>query len=153
MADQDRLAHRLKSRRLELGLTLKQVAEAAQLSIPYVSNLERGVRNPTMASLAALASALQIDVSDLVGSGEVTDEDLLSEHLATAPDSLLQFARTELFRRQIDRWASKSGTASDEMRRRVLLGMAAAPRRSSEAPTQEDWRRLLDAYDLILRED
>ena len=33
----------------------------------------------------------------------------------------------------------------------LLLGMAAAPRRSKEAPTQEDWRRLLDAYELILR--
>ncbi len=145
MADQDRLAHRLKSRRLELGLTLKQVAEAAQLSIPYVSNLERGVRNPTMASLAALASALQIDVSDLVGSGEVTDEDLLSEHLATAPDSLLQFARTELFRRQVGngerrdaspRSSGDGGCASPEQRSANPGRLAAAPRRLRPNPSR-----------------
>jgi transcriptional regulator with XRE-family HTH domain len=152
MADNERLAHRLKSRRMELGLTLKQVADKAELSIPYVSNLERGVRNPTVSALTALAAALDTEVADLVGSGVVNDEDLLTEHLATAPDSLRQFARSDTFKSQIRRWAEAQKLSEDEMRGRVLLGMAAAPRRSAEAPTQEDWRRLLDAYDLILRQ-
>lgn len=153
MADEARLANRLKARRLELGLTLKQVAAKADLSIPYVSNLERGVRNPTMAALRALAGALELEMADLVGDGAVTDEDLMAGHLATAPDSLRLFAKTDAFKNQVARWASEQKVPEDEMRSRVLLGMAAAPRRSKEAPTQEDWRRLLDAYELILRRD
>lgn len=153
MPDEARLAHRLKARRLELGLTLKQVADKADLSIPYVSNLERGVRNPTMAALRALAGALELDLAAVVGDGSVTDDDLLTEHLATAPDSLRLFASTDAFKNQVARWASEQNVPEDEMRSRVMLGMAAAPRRSKDAPTQDDWRRLLDTYELILRRD
>ncbi len=39
------------------------------------------------------------------------------------------------------------------MRRKLLIGMVNAPRRSSGEPTEEDWRRLLDTYRLILEQN
>lgn len=54
------LASRLRDRRVELDLTLKEVAERAGLSIAYVSNLELARGNPTIKSLVALSEALEI---------------------------------------------------------------------------------------------
>jgi hypothetical protein len=39
------------------------------------------------------------------------------------------------------------------MRQRLLVGMVSAPRRGSGDPTEEDWRRLLDVYSLILADE
>ena len=47
MAEGRGLGARLRARRLALGMTLAEVAERAGLSLPYVSNLERGRGNPT----------------------------------------------------------------------------------------------------------
>ena len=47
------IGSRLRARRVELGLTLAQVAEQAGLSLPYISNLERGRGNPTLDALNA----------------------------------------------------------------------------------------------------
>ena len=45
---------RLRARRIELALTLAQVAEASGLSLPYVANIEKGRGNPTMTALEAV---------------------------------------------------------------------------------------------------
>lgn len=48
------------------GMTQKQLAEAAEISTPYVSQIETGVREPTVATVKALAAALSTDIDDLV---------------------------------------------------------------------------------------
>lgn len=50
---------RLKARRLELKLTLKQVAEAVEISIPGVQNLERGDVMPSLEIGLSLAKCLR----------------------------------------------------------------------------------------------
>ena len=50
---------RLRARRIALGMTLAEVAEVSGLSLPYVSNLERGHGNPTLDALLSLAQALK----------------------------------------------------------------------------------------------
>lgn len=50
---------RLKARRLELKLTLKQVAEAVGISLPGVQNLERGDVMPSLAIGNSLAKCLR----------------------------------------------------------------------------------------------
>jgi len=140
---------RLRARRVELGLTLAQVAEQAALSLPYVSNLERGRGNPTLDALTALARALDVPLASLMGDDG--DGDPLDTMLATAPKSLLHFARSTAFQETVTQLAERQGASIDEMRRRLLIGMASSPRRSSGEPTEDDWRRLLDAYSLILQ--
>jgi transcriptional regulator with XRE-family HTH domain len=134
---------------VELGLTLAQVAEQAGLSLPYVSNLERGRGNPTLDALTALARALDVPLASLLGADG--DDDPFDTVLATAPKSLLQFARSAAFQETVTQLAERQGSSADEMRRRLLVGMASSPRRSSGEPTEDDWRRLLDAYSLILQ--
>lgn len=148
------LGARLRARRTALGLTLAQVAEEAELSLPYVSNLERGRGNPTLDVLRSLARALDQSLTDILGDVEAQDGYDLSElALAEVPPSLQAFGRTDRFGDVVDRLSQVQGVSTDEMRKRLMVGMASAPRRSSGEPTEEDWRRLLDAYSLILGEE
>ncbi|NUR78261.1 MAG: helix-turn-helix transcriptional regulator [Thermoleophilia bacterium] len=59
------LGERLRAIRQLRRKTLKEVAGAAGLSESFLSQLERGRTNATIATLQRLASALGIDVSDL----------------------------------------------------------------------------------------
>jgi transcriptional regulator with XRE-family HTH domain len=54
--------HRLAQRR-----TLAEVARAASVSVPYLSEVERGRKEPSSEVLAAVCGALRIELSDLLG--------------------------------------------------------------------------------------
>jgi transcriptional regulator with XRE-family HTH domain len=56
------LGKRLRELRTERALTLAQLGQEAGLSASYLSQIERGVTTPSLASLADLARALNIDV-------------------------------------------------------------------------------------------
>ncbi|MDA0565892.1 helix-turn-helix domain-containing protein [Streptomonospora sp. S1-112] len=57
----------LRRARLEQGRTLQDVAEAAQVSLPYLSEIERGRKEPSSEVLAAVYRALGLQLVDLVG--------------------------------------------------------------------------------------
>jgi len=61
--------------RREKGFTQEQYAEISGFTQQYVSDLERGLRNPTVVTLFHLANALGISHIDLVQP----DDDALSE--------------------------------------------------------------------------
>jgi transcriptional regulator with XRE-family HTH domain len=63
------LGERLRAIRQLRRKTLKEVAGAAGISESFLSQLERGRTNATIATLQRLATALGIDVSDLFGAG------------------------------------------------------------------------------------
>jgi transcriptional regulator with XRE-family HTH domain len=63
------LGERLRAIRQLRRKTLKEVAGAAGISESFLSQLERGRTNATIATLQRLAVALGIDVSDLFGAG------------------------------------------------------------------------------------
>ena len=149
----EELGTRIRTRRLALGLTLAQVAEESGLSLPYVSNLERGRGNPTIDVLRSIAGALEQPVSALLGGQPDKGFDIVGLVLAEAPKSLGAFTRTARFKNAVKRLAPEQGISAAEMGRRLVIGMASAPRRSEGDPTDEDWRRLLDAYSLILGDE
>jgi transcriptional regulator with XRE-family HTH domain len=60
-----RVGARLKQLRLERRLTQEQLAEGAGLSYKFVGEVERGVANPTLATLDTLTSALGVEVGEL----------------------------------------------------------------------------------------
>ncbi len=148
----DSLGSRLRARRTERGLKLSDVADATGLSMQYVSNLERDRGNPTLKALTAIASALETSVAGLVGDDVDFDDEAIDLVLADVPASLVKFSRTGHFVSVVEQLGRAQGVDSEEMRRRVLVGMASAPRRSAGEPTRDDWQRLLDAYRLILDE-
>jgi transcriptional regulator with XRE-family HTH domain len=60
------LGEALRQARLEQGRTLADVALAASISLPYLSEVERGRKEVSSEVLAALCDALGIDLSDLL---------------------------------------------------------------------------------------
>jgi transcriptional regulator with XRE-family HTH domain len=57
----------LRRIRLEQRRTLADVSRAARVSMPYLSEVERGRKEASSEVLAAICGALQIDLSDLLG--------------------------------------------------------------------------------------
>ena len=55
----------IKTQRASLGISQEELAHRAGLHRTYVSDLERGARNPSIESIEKLAGALQVSVSDL----------------------------------------------------------------------------------------
>ena len=57
---------RLRELRASRGLTQEQLCESAGVSVDAVNRIESGTRVPTIATLASLATALGVEVGDLV---------------------------------------------------------------------------------------
>jgi len=57
----------LRAMRLKRGLSQQTVAERCGSNYPYISELERGLKVPTLTMILRLASALECRVRDLVG--------------------------------------------------------------------------------------
>ena len=55
----------IKTQRASLGISQEELALRAGLHRTYVSDLERGARNPSIESIEKLASALQISIAKL----------------------------------------------------------------------------------------
>ncbi|HWF81235.1 MAG TPA: helix-turn-helix transcriptional regulator [Streptosporangiaceae bacterium] len=56
----------LRRVRLDQGRTLADVASEARVSMPYLSELERGRKEASSEVLAAICAALDMDLSDLL---------------------------------------------------------------------------------------
>ena len=56
----------LRAERTEKGLTLKQVAEGAHVSVSYLAEIERGEKDPSSRVLENIARGLDMEVSELL---------------------------------------------------------------------------------------
>ena len=56
----------LREVRRRQGRTLRDVAEAAGVSLPYLSEVERGTKEPSSEILAAICRALGLPLADLL---------------------------------------------------------------------------------------
>lgn len=66
---------RLRTARKSRDMTLRDVSEATNISITYLSDLERGaLANPTLDKLVVIARTLGVPVADLVGAEEKFNE-------------------------------------------------------------------------------
>ena len=63
--DAKRLGNNLKKLRTERGITQIEIAQTLGSDRSFVSNIENGKTNPTLSTIANLAKALKIPVSDL----------------------------------------------------------------------------------------
>jgi transcriptional regulator with XRE-family HTH domain len=57
---------RLRELRQKRGMTQEQLAAAAGTASPYVSDMERGIKVPSLTTIIRLAIALDCKVTDLV---------------------------------------------------------------------------------------
>ena len=63
---QVRFGQRIRELRATRGLSQAALAEEAGLSYKFVGEIERGVGNPTLKTIACLATALECDLTDLL---------------------------------------------------------------------------------------
>jgi transcriptional regulator with XRE-family HTH domain len=60
------LGERLRTRRKAIGKTLQQVATESGLTVGFISQIERGISKPSLASLYSVAKALEAPVDQFV---------------------------------------------------------------------------------------
>ncbi|MEV6114448.1 helix-turn-helix transcriptional regulator [Streptomyces sp. NPDC052109] len=77
----------LRRERRAQDRTLKDVADAARISLPYLSEIERGRKEASSEVLAAAAHALGLGLGDLLSlaHGELTRRTITHSRPATAP--------------------------------------------------------------------
>ena len=123
------IGSRIKSIRLERGLTLPQLSEKADVSIGLLSQLENAddaSANPNLQTLRKIAKALDVTVADLLGTAVATSRAIVPERLDPGLIEFLEKAR-------------RKGTAIDEA---VLQGCYAMQERDGAPKTAEDWEFL-----------
>ena len=73
----------LRQRRQGQGRTLREVSADARVSLGYLSEVERGQKEASSELLAAICTALEAPLSDVLR--EVSDSMALAESVATEP--------------------------------------------------------------------
>lgn len=75
------------ARRTVLGISQEQLAERSGLHRTYISDIERGARNPTLKTLSRLSVALEMSASQLILLAEAEHPSLIPEPDASEPIS------------------------------------------------------------------
>ena len=79
----DALSKRLKEYRKEHDLPQEQFAERAGISLPLLSELERGIANPTLQTLEKIACAMALSVAEMLDADcTLRDEGRLRSKIA-----------------------------------------------------------------------
>jgi transcriptional regulator with XRE-family HTH domain len=77
----------LRRIRLDRELTLRTVADTARISMPYLSEIERGRKEPSSEILEVICRALGLTLVDLLA--EATDEALVAVPSSTVSTSAI----------------------------------------------------------------
>jgi transcriptional regulator with XRE-family HTH domain len=83
----------LRRIRLERGLTLREVSRASSVSMPYLSEIERGRKEASSEILATVCRVLDLTVFELLG--EVRAAEMLGSGLALVSRTSLGSSSTE----------------------------------------------------------
>src|SRR5437016_2239394 len=73
MPHMDTLGSFIRSQRRLANLTLREMAELAKVSNPYLSQIERGLHEPSVRVLRSIASALNISAETLLAQAGLLD--------------------------------------------------------------------------------
>ncbi|MHB8135452.1 MAG: helix-turn-helix domain-containing protein [Anaerolineaceae bacterium] len=64
------IGQRLKKRRTELNLSLRDLASTTQLTAAFLSQVERGISNPSLNSLRRISTSLNVPMLYFMAEGE-----------------------------------------------------------------------------------
>jgi len=78
------LGARLRARRKAIGKTMQQVADEASLTIGFISQIERGISTPSLASLYNVSKALDASVDMFVSRAPARSHSVVS-HAGQSP--------------------------------------------------------------------
>ena len=66
LKSQKNLAERVKTLRMELGISQESMALEAGIDRTYASQIERGISNPSLRVICSLAEVLKVEPTDLL---------------------------------------------------------------------------------------
>lgn len=112
---------RIQQLRRSLGLSIRALAKRADVSVAYLSKLEQGDANPTVAILGKIAAALGVPVDDLLDSSPPP------RHEEPMPESLKRF---------IENYREKFSELDDLDWQKTLAGVRL---RGKYPETDNDW--------------
>ncbi len=88
----DSLGRRIKQRRLEKGMTQRELADAVGITVPYMSKIEADRETPTDEKIQRIAIQLDLNVDELTLAAGRLPEDVM-ERLTADPAKALEFLR------------------------------------------------------------
>ena len=77
------LGEYIREQRRQAELSLRKLADLAQVSDPYLSQIERGLKRPSAEILQQIARALEVSAESLYVRAGILDEDRDSNLIAT----------------------------------------------------------------------
>jgi transcriptional regulator with XRE-family HTH domain len=80
----------IRAQRQLANLSLRQMAELAHVSNPYLSQLERGLHEPSLSVLRAISSALAIPLGSLLTRAGMLESDEGGAQLRETEDAILR---------------------------------------------------------------
>lgn len=80
--DHKAMGQRIKLRRKQCGLTQEQLAEKLEVTVGYVSQIERGITRANLDMLAQIAESLHCEISFLLCGTSTHQEDYLSPDIS-----------------------------------------------------------------------
>ena len=73
------ISHRIRKRRTDVGMTIEELAEKANVSVSLISKIERGqVANVSLKKLQGIADALEMDIADFFEDDKQLDPDTIT---------------------------------------------------------------------------
>ena len=137
------LGRAIKVARTELGMSRKELAEAAGVSYPYVADIESGRGRPSPKVLIMLANTLGMSPSELLARGESFAERIADPSAPQRPGAF-----------PAPGWAGwRAMEVEAEVRPMAAAARADAPAPLAAAPSAPDDRRELHAMVDALPED
>ncbi|HXW46446.1 MAG TPA: helix-turn-helix domain-containing protein [Streptosporangiaceae bacterium] len=85
----------IRSQRKLANLTLRQLGELTSLSNPYLSELERGMHQPTVRVLRQLSDALNVSAEMLLAQAGLLDSSAEGDSDGAGDDSVERAIRTD----------------------------------------------------------
>ena len=85
-AQREALGAFIRERRKQANLSLRQLAELTSLSNPYLSQIERGLHQPSVRVLRAISDALNLSAESLLAQAGLIDAIAGGNSVATAGD-------------------------------------------------------------------
>jgi transcriptional regulator with XRE-family HTH domain len=76
----------IRSQRERAKMSVRKLAELAEVSNPYLSQIERGLRKPSAEILQQVANALRISVESLYVRAGILPDD--ARHVSSVPDAI-----------------------------------------------------------------
>ena len=131
---------RIRQLRENKGLTQKALADRADVSVPFLSDLERGKRNPSGRVLLRLARALSTTTDFILRGGEPQ----LAERRPPAPipPELAEAAREK-------RLSYAATAALAEAYQQIIAQRSANPEHS---PTVQEWIKMYELLSSYIEE-